>query len=233
MPNTNWSKLNKLQIGRYAEYFAMMEFASYGFEVYTSEVDDHGIDFVVKTKDRIFLEVQVKSIRKSSVNYVFMQKDKWDINSPDTYLALLLFEDGKLPEIYLVPAIAWKAPNALFCDKNYEGLKSKPEYGLNLSKKNMPLLGAYKLEVVLEQIGNSSIFETSKCALHEAMRSVLSEAEGNTMHAADLTDEIFNRRLYLQKNGEKAQYNQIRARCGHYLDMFDVLPGNFVKLKMV
>ena len=50
MTNTNWSKLNKLQIGRYGEYFAMMEFASYGFEVYTSEVDDHGINFVVKTK---------------------------------------------------------------------------------------------------------------------------------------------------------------------------------------
>ena len=152
MPNTNWSKLNKLQIGRYAEYFAMMEFASYGFEVYTSEVDDHGIDFVVKTKDRIFLEVQVKSIRKSSVNYVFMQKDKWDINSPDTYLALLIFEDGKLPEMYLVPAMAWKAPDALLCDKNYEGLKSKPEYGLNLSKKNMPLLSSYKFAEVIEQI---------------------------------------------------------------------------------
>jgi len=152
MPNTNWSKLNKLQLGRYAEYFAMMEFASYGFEVYTSEVDDHGIDFVVKTKNRRFLEVQVKSIRQSRVNYVFMQKEKWNIDSPDTYLVLLLFEDGKLPEIYLVPATAWKAPNALLCDKNYEGLKSKPEYGLNLSKKNMPLLDAYKFAEVLEQI---------------------------------------------------------------------------------
>lgn len=37
MPDTNWSKLNKLQLGRYAEYYAKMEFASYGFEVYTSE----------------------------------------------------------------------------------------------------------------------------------------------------------------------------------------------------
>jgi len=37
--------------------------------------------------------------------------------------------------------------------------------------------------------------------------------------------------LYLQKNGKKAQYTQIRARCGHYPDMFEALPGNFIKLK--
>lgn len=54
MPNTTWSKLNSLQLGRYAEYYSKMEFASYGFEVYTSELDDHGIDFIVKTKAGLF-----------------------------------------------------------------------------------------------------------------------------------------------------------------------------------
>lgn len=78
-----------------------------------------------------------------------MQKEKWNIESPTTYLSLLLFEDGKLPEAYLIPATAWKNPNSLFCDKDYEGLKSKPEYGLNLSKKNMQLLLDYRLEDVI------------------------------------------------------------------------------------
>jgi predicted GNAT family N-acyltransferase len=53
MPNTIWSKLNSLQLGRYAEYYAKMEFASYGFEIYTSELDDHGIDFIAKTKSGV------------------------------------------------------------------------------------------------------------------------------------------------------------------------------------
>jgi len=150
MSNTTWSKLNGLQLGRYAEYYSKMEFASYGFEVYTSEVDDHGIDFIVKTKSGIFLEIQVKSILKSK--YVFMQKEKWDIESPTTYLSLLLFEDGKLPETYLIPATAWKNPNTLLCDKDYEGLKSKPEYGLNLSKKSMQLLQDYRLEDLIAAI---------------------------------------------------------------------------------
>jgi antitoxin Phd len=67
--------------------------------------------------------------------------------------------------------------------------------------------------------------------LQKAMKIVLSEAEHKTMHASELADEIYRRRLYLQKNGKKAQYTQIRARCGHYLDMFEALPGNYIKLK--
>ena len=69
--------------------------------------------------------------------------------------------------------------------------------------------------------------------LQEAMRIVLSEAEDKTMHASKLADEIYKRRLYLQKNGKKAQYTQIRARCGHYPDMFEALPGNFIKLRTI
>lgn len=67
--------------------------------------------------------------------------------------------------------------------------------------------------------------------LHEAMRIVLSDAEDKTMHASKLADEIYDRKLYSQKNGKKAQYTQIRAGCGHYPDMFEALPGNHIKLK--
>ena len=72
MPNLNWSKLNHMQIGRYAEYYAKMEFTSYGYDVYTSEVDDHGVDFVAKSPQGVFLEVQVKAVRD---NYVFIRKN--------------------------------------------------------------------------------------------------------------------------------------------------------------
>jgi antitoxin Phd len=67
--------------------------------------------------------------------------------------------------------------------------------------------------------------------LQEAMKIVLSEVENKTMHASELADEIYKRRLYLQKNGKKAQYTQIRARCGHYPELFEALPGNYIKLR--
>jgi hypothetical protein len=150
MPNKVWSDLNNLQLGQYAEYYSKMEFASYGFDVYTSEVDDHGIDFIVKTMSGRFLEIQVKSVR--NYNYVFIRKDKWNKHDPNLFLSLLLFEENILPKIYLIPANAWKNPNAMFKDKDYKGLKSKPEYGLNLSKRNIPLLDKYAMNNVVNRI---------------------------------------------------------------------------------
>ena len=66
-----WDHLNHLQLGKYAEYFAKMEFTSAGFDVYTAEVDDKGIDFVVRKDETAYYDVQVKSAR--GTNYIFMQ----------------------------------------------------------------------------------------------------------------------------------------------------------------
>ncbi len=151
MPNTVWSKLNSLQLGRYAEYFAKMEFASYGLEVYTCEVDDHGVDFIVKDKKGRFHEIQVKSLRNKG--YVFMAKSKFDISNKNLYLALLLFEDGKNPDIFLIPSKAWKVPNEVFVDRNYDkpGQTSKPEYGINISNKNYEILEIFRFEEAIKE----------------------------------------------------------------------------------
>lgn len=81
-------------------------------------------------------------------------------------------------------------------------------------------------------LGTTSEKEKSY-TLQEAMRIVLEEADDKTMHASKLADEIYDRNLYLQKNGKKAQYTQIRARCGHYPEMFEALSGNFIRLKQL
>ena len=144
MPNLNWSALNHLQLGRYAEYYAKMEFTSYGYEVYTSEVDDHGVDFVAKGPDGRFLEVQVKATRGG---YVFIPQNKIELD--DVHLVCYLrFCDGKLPEFYLIPAAIWNTPNAVFVRHDYDkpGQRSKSEWGINYSKKNQQLLEPYRAE---------------------------------------------------------------------------------------
>lgn len=70
-----------------------------------------------------------------------------------------------------------------------------------------------------------------KRTLQKAMKIVLEEAEDNKMHAAELSDKIYKQKLYLKKDGTQAESNQVRARCGHYTDMFEALPGNIIKLK--
>lgn len=154
MPNKDWKSLSqksKLKFGTYGEYYAKMEFASYGADVYTSEVDDHGIDFVCKLKDR-FLEIQVKSIQEGT-GYVFMQKEYFDIENENLFLCLLIFKQGCLPNLYLIPATEWKTTNALLVFRPYDkpGQTSKPEYGINISNKNMQYLDKYQFDTIIHQ----------------------------------------------------------------------------------
>lgn len=135
MPNTDWTKLTPQQLGRYAEYYAKMEFASYGFDVYTSEVDDHGVDFVAKNKKGRYYEVQVKSTRPGT-SYVFFEKSKAGNLSPNRLLCYVRFDDGNLPEVYIIPFEVWKKPHGMFVYHDYKD----PEYGMNCSEKNKPHL---------------------------------------------------------------------------------------------
>jgi hypothetical protein len=148
-----WSELNSLQIGKYAEYFVKMEFTQYGFDVYSSEVDDRGIDFVVR-KERTnsmtnYYDVQVKSVRENG--YVFFPKDKFNLRG-NLLAAVVIFPEGEMPQVHLIPSLAWKTIDALLVSHDYEGKKSDPEWGLNISKKNMPLLERFTFQETVKHL---------------------------------------------------------------------------------
>ena len=135
-----WSKLNKQQVGSYCEYFVKMELTMYGFQVYSTEVDDRGIDFVTRYENEPFITIQVKGIREKG--YVFLQKDKFKI-CEYSYLALAVLNEKCEPSLYLIPSRVWEEPNGVFVSRDYENKKSKPEWGINLSSKNMHSLKPY------------------------------------------------------------------------------------------
>lgn len=99
-----WAELNRLQTGRYGEYFAKMALVRAGFDVFSPEVDDNGIDFVLRTDgdEPSYYDVQVKTVRSKST-YVFMRKEKFRL-LPNLLLALVVLDGGSEPEIYLIPA---------------------------------------------------------------------------------------------------------------------------------
>lgn len=140
MSRYKWSNLNNQQVGAYAEYFVKMELTMHGFQVYSTEVDDRGIDFVVRRGKGPFVQIQVKSLR--GTGYVFMEKTKFELHE-HVYLALGLLRENEAPELFLIPSTVWRAPNGVFVDRNYEGLKSRPEWGINVSKKADPMLQPY------------------------------------------------------------------------------------------
>jgi hypothetical protein len=139
----NWNGLTGLQSGKYAEYYTKMEFALYGLEVFVPEIDDRGIDFIVRNKHKQFFEIQVKSLRK--FDYVEMKKSTFEISNENLFLVFILLAQKKLPDIFFIPAKEWKEPNALFRD-------NKDNWGFNVKKENMDILNKYKFNNIIKNI---------------------------------------------------------------------------------
>lgn len=114
-----------------------------------SEVDDRGVDFVIRTEDGRYYDIQVKSI--SGFSYVFFPKHKFQLRS-NLLAAIVMFFDGKPPESYLIPSEVWLNPDSLLVSRDYEGRKSKPEWGLNLSRKNFPLLQEFAFDKAASEL---------------------------------------------------------------------------------
>jgi hypothetical protein len=153
MYNLNWSRktLSPQKLGTFCEYYAKMALTSYGMSVYTAEVDDHGIDFVAESKDA-FLKFQVKSVRENT-KYVFMREEYFKAHDSKMNLILILLKDGEHPDMYVIPATAWQTGESkLLVYHSYEGKKSDPEYGVNLSSKTMPELQQFRLDAMIDKL---------------------------------------------------------------------------------
>ncbi len=146
-----WGHLNKQRVGRYAEYYVKMAATMAGLDVYTPEVDDRGLDFVVRAGPGRFYEFQVKAVRSLS-SYIFMRKEYF-IPTADLHLALVLMLEGSEPAIYLIPSTVGLDPAPPFVSRDYGGgLKSPPEWGLNLSNAALVALEPYRFEKVVARL---------------------------------------------------------------------------------
>lgn len=148
MANQAWSELSSLQLGCVAERYAIIEFMSRGYDVFTPEVDDHGVDFIAKSKASGKLyEIQVKAIHKCS--YTFIRKDKMPLDD-QRLVCYLRFEDGEEPSIYIIPATCWRESGidgALVArDYNFPDNKSTPEYGIRGAKKYLEGLARFRAD---------------------------------------------------------------------------------------
>jgi hypothetical protein len=146
-----WSRLDRLQLSRYAEYLVKMEFTRLGCDVYTAEVDDKGIDFVIRNDKHQHYDVQVKSVRNNS--YIYLRTGKFEPRG-NLYLAIVRFiADGQDPVLYLVPSSTCQQQDSPFKHRRYHHLKSQPEWGLDWTTKTLARLEQFRFDrVVAEQI---------------------------------------------------------------------------------
>lgn len=158
-----WSKLSGLQLGRYAEHWAKLRLIEAGYEVYSTEVDDRGIDLLVRIGAGRCLEIQVKAVRNR--NLTFIQKKHLGGSPAEIErrlrsgycMVFMLFEDGVEPEVYLIPGYAWLTPNAGIYDNAAGDRQYGPCLEIRSAKKNQPYLEPYRLDdqsvsVIVEEI---------------------------------------------------------------------------------
>lgn len=178
MKRYQWTSLNKQQLGRFYEQHMQMELAMRGFQLYPPAVDDHGVDLVTRWQKGDFLELQIKAIRKPS--YLFLRK-KYFEPGPALFLAVGLHIDDQEPLSLLIPSQVWRqcAEDQLlkdvFCENNYEGLKSEPEYGLRLTPERFEALrNRFSLDVTLANISRPTLMSQPTLDI-EFLRTVFSD----------------------------------------------------------
>jgi len=125
-----WSHLSRMQLGKYGEYFTKMEFTKAGLDVYTAEVDNKGIDFVVRKNENEYFDIQAKSVR--NYNYIFVRKDFFQPRK-NLLLVVALFKNTEQPTILLIPSLDWiEQKHKFLTSRDYNNLKSRPEWGVNI-----------------------------------------------------------------------------------------------------
>lgn len=157
MVSASYNNLHHLQVGRIGEYWVKLMLTMHGLDTYYSDVDHKAIDFIVRLDNATHIDIQVKTVRSSKTSYVFITKESWkesEMIRSNLYLALVLLQDNEYPKAYLIPCSAWLSPDQLLCSRDYKerGLRSKNEWGVNISKKNLPLLEQYELMKQVEKI---------------------------------------------------------------------------------
>ena len=147
------SDLNGLRLGRIGELYAKINFLKENFEVLSPEVDDRGVDLIVKhLKSKQYYKIQVKTIRKFS--YIYMQKERFEL-AKDLFLYVCLFlNNEENPKFLLIPSLSWKnKKEKYFNDRNYVDKKSKPEWGLSINKSNYDeIIESYNFEKQVSKI---------------------------------------------------------------------------------
>jgi hypothetical protein len=152
MDRFKWSELKKPQLGRYAEYFVKMKFTLHGFDVYTAEVDDKGIDFVIRKEPERYFDIQVKSVRDDGLIClplcVFKPK-------PNLFAAIVNFVDDERPKTYLIRSTEWesrKSKMLVHYKRPHEDKKEDfDEYQLRM-KGHERLLEEYAFEAVVRDL---------------------------------------------------------------------------------
>jgi hypothetical protein len=137
-----YSHLNDQQKGAVGEALARAAFILAGFEVYKTEYDDRGVDFVTRRPRSRFYSVQVKTTGPT-VN-PFIYESKFQLTDEFLFVAVRLV-DGNEPAIYVARGSVWKSPSGCI-NFNPRGGAAGPYYEFKFTQADAVHLASFLFE---------------------------------------------------------------------------------------
>ncbi|MDD2720102.1 MAG: hypothetical protein PHH47_02190 [Gallionella sp.] len=117
------------------------------FLIFSSEVDDRGIDFVARREDGKHFDVQVKTITGN--NYTFVKESKF---SSALLVCLIVLRESRPPAAYLFTRSDWDSPTDGLLEKHSFPNASEAEFGIHLAEKRAEVLAKFELRARLSQL---------------------------------------------------------------------------------
>ncbi len=119
-----------------------MAFTLEGFEVYTSDFDDRGIDFVTRSPNGTLYTVQVKTTGPTVSPFIYEK----NFERSDYFLFVAVrIEDGVEPTIYIAKGTDWFSSDTCL-HNNPGGGKAGPYYEMRFGSKYREQLAKYQFE---------------------------------------------------------------------------------------
>lgn len=154
----DYSKLkSRLYVGEFGAQLVRLNFTVNEIDTFIPLIDDKAIDFIARINERSYYDIQVKTIRLTKERYFYETKVKWGHTiRPNLLIAFVILQANKAPTILLIKGSNWtdeSSNNKIFANRDYEGKKSLPEWGLTINVKNLEYLaGKYDIDMVLTDL---------------------------------------------------------------------------------
>lgn len=105
---------------------------------------------------------QIK-MRTYNGNYNFISKNELPELKDNIFVAIVYWIQNKPSKIFLCPTTLWKDDtNGIFKEKNYEGLSSGAEWGINLTENKISLLEEYEFSKMIAKLTGTKIVNKEK-----------------------------------------------------------------------
>ena len=142
-----WSRLNRQQKGTYGEYVAKMEFVMYGYLVFSAEIDDRGVNFVVRNEAGSHFDIQVKTI--TGWNYTYIYESKF---SEDLWICPVVLTEGNQPTLYIFSGRDWNPDESGLLQRHHYRKSKEAEYGIHATKTRAPAMERFAFDRSVERL---------------------------------------------------------------------------------